>query len=235
MLYVTRAAVARKESLASLRAKPELRKATEQMLWAYAAASACLEGSGSSEMLGLVLGSGQGEIETTKEYFKFLGRDGMARPFLFQNSLHHSTAGMLSQTLGIKGPSATVSDHFFSGESALDLAQTFLDSAQCSACLVVGVDTLVPELEVGVRARYPEGLVVGEGAGALLVAREATAPLFRILSSRVLRAPGAENAALPGFYDSNAIAELAAANREGIFALPKPDGTSSRFELGVGA
>jgi hypothetical protein len=173
----------------------------------------------------------QGEFETTKKYYKFLGRDGMARPFLFQNSLHHSTAGMLSQTLGIRGPSATVSDHYFSGESALDLAQNFLDSAHCSTCLVVGVDTFVPELNLGVRARYPEGLEFGEGAAALLVTKETATPLFRIVSSRVLRAHGAENPGLTGFYDSNAIEQLAASTRIGILALPKPDGTSSRFEL----
>lgn len=235
MLFVTHAAIAQKESLATLRLKPELRKATEQMLWAYAAASACLNGAGSAQDFGLVLGSGQGEIETTKEYYKFLGRKGLARPFLFQNSLHHSTTGLLSQTLGIRGPSATISEHFFSGESALDLAQTFLDSGLCRACLVVGVDTLVPELEAGVRARYPQGLVVGEGAAALLLAREATAPLFRILSSRILRAPGRENSSLTGFYDANAIAMLAANRRTGPLSLAKPDGTSSRFEIEAGA
>ena len=165
MLYVLRSAVPRRDAIPLLRTRPELRKATDQMLWAYAAAARCLEAFPAQEdSLGLVVGSGQGELETTKEYYKWLARENSPRPFLFQNSLHHSTTGMLSMALKIRGAAATVSDHFFSAESALDLASTLLASRQCETCLVVGVDTIVPDLAPGVRARYPASLEFGEGA-----------------------------------------------------------------------
>jgi 3-oxoacyl-(acyl-carrier-protein) synthase len=229
MSFLLRAAVARRDSLAAFRARPELRKATEQMLWAFAAASSCLEGVEYRESLGLVVGSSQGELETTKEYFRAYGREGVARPFLFQNSLHHSTAGMLSQLFGIRGAAATVSDAFFSGESALELAGSFLASGQCERCVVVGVDTLVPDLAPGVRARYPEGFVPGEGAAAVLLSSTSTGALAEI--EAITFKKGA--AALPpaGFYDADAIERLARSSLAGELSLPKPDGSSSRLRL----
>ncbi len=43
------------------------------------------------------LGSMHGEIEPTLNYLKGLAQSQRARPFLFQNSLHHSTVGFASQ------------------------------------------------------------------------------------------------------------------------------------------
>ncbi len=50
------------------------------------------------------LGSLHGEIEPTFNYLKGLAQNGVGRPFLFQNSLHHSTTGFISQQLQILGP-----------------------------------------------------------------------------------------------------------------------------------
>ncbi len=240
MLYALRHTIADKATLASLRTRPELRKATDQMLWAYEAAKKCLEGiSLEPSELGIVLGSGQGELETTKEYYRVLAQENMARPFLFQNSLHHSTAGMVSLALKITGPAVTVSDAFYSGESALDMAATLLDSGQCLACVVIGVDTLVPALEAAISSRYPVKLDRGEGAAALLVAREegwekiGGGADFVIESwSRGFEAPVECG---NGFYEADGIARLIESRKtEGELTLAKPDGSFSRFQLRSG-
>ncbi len=237
MLYALRSSIARKNSLTALRSRPELRKATEQMLWAFEAARLCLDGLAlPPHELGIVVGSGQGELETTKEYYRFLAQENAARPFLFQNSLHHSTAGMLSLALKITGPAVTVSDSFFTGESAVDMAASLLDSRQCLACLVVGVDTLVPSLYKAIHIRYPKTLRLGEGAAALLLAREEGWEKLDGKAEFVIEsytrgfASSSEN--LDGFYEANAIACLIGKKEsEGELSLPKPDGSFSRFQL----
>jgi 3-oxoacyl-(acyl-carrier-protein) synthase len=234
-LYVLSSALARKLALPALRRAPELRKATDQMLWAFEAARLCLADFPVGE-LGLVVGSGQGELETTKEFYRALALEGAARPFLFQNSLHHSTAGLLSLALKIKGPAVTVSDAFFSGESALDMAATLLDSRQCLACLVIGVDTLVPDLEPGVRTRYPKGLELGEGAAALLVARKeglarSGRPCAFVVESWGRASGHSPVPPAPGYYEANAIACLAESQNASALTLPKPDGSCAHFRL----
>ena len=237
MLYALRSSIAGKESLGALRSRPELRKATEMMLWAFEATRACVEGVGlTGSELGIVVGSGQGELETTKEYYRVLAQENVARPFLFQNSLHHSTAGMLSLALKITGPAVTVSDSFFSGESAVDMAATLLDSRQCLACLVVGVDTLVPAFEKPIRTRFPKDLVRGEGAAALLVAREegweGLGGKAEFVIESWSRGFETDSKNLNGYYEADGIARLIEGkNTEGALTQPKPDGTFSRFQL----
>ncbi len=51
------------------------------------------------------LGSMHGEIEPTLNYLKGLAQMDRPRPFLFQNSLHHSTTGFASQQFQWIGPS----------------------------------------------------------------------------------------------------------------------------------
>lgn len=53
----------------------------------------------------LFLSSLHGEIEPTLGFLKGLAQKNWARPFLFQNSLHHSTTGFMSQHFQLLGPS----------------------------------------------------------------------------------------------------------------------------------
>ncbi len=52
----------------------------------------------------IYLGSLHGEIEPTFNYLKGLAESEVGRPFLFQNSLHHSTTGFLTQQYQLLGP-----------------------------------------------------------------------------------------------------------------------------------
>ncbi len=54
------------------------------------------------------LGSLHGEIEPTLNYLKGLAQSQHSRPFLFQNSLHHSTTGFASQKFQWVGPSYSI-------------------------------------------------------------------------------------------------------------------------------
>lgn len=232
-LHALSHAIASREQLAALRARPELRKATEQMLFAFAAAGAALASVPTPrERLGLVAGSGQGELETTKEFFKALARENLARPFLFQNSLHHSTTGLLSQALKLTGPAATVSDGFFTAEAALHAAADFLAAGLCDACLVVCADTLVPELDPGLSPRYPEGFARGEGAAAMVVAKDPAPGSFAFSLPTVRTQADRRFPQLPGYYDSDALARLIEGRAERTLTLAKPDGTASLWRLG---
>ena len=238
MTSILASSIADPDLVAKLRERPQLRKATHQMLMAHQAIEACLSFLPSTAKLqetGIVLGTSQGELETTKEYYRALATQDLARPFLFQNSLHHSTTGFLSQAFGIQGPTLTIADNFFSGESALDAAVALLESGQCEYCFVVGVDVMVPDFEPGVRTLYPEGLLRGEGAACLLLAANTTAAnAVHFQSLQFDRVRKAESSAFSGFYDSDAIAQVArflADNSGNELVLSKPDGTSTTMKV----
>lgn len=49
-----------------------------------------------------------GEVDPTYNFLKGIAERDWARPFLFQNSLHHSTTGFVSQQYGVLGPSYSI-------------------------------------------------------------------------------------------------------------------------------
>ncbi len=157
--------------------RADLRKATRNMRMSYAVLTKLLQPfprlmAEYQYEVGVVLGTGHGELETTKEFFKCYRQQGMARPLLFQNSLHNSTLGFLSQIFSFTGPTLTNSDHFFSGEKALETAMLLLKEKQILFCVALGIDALVPELSESLRLMYPAPVQLGEGCGAVLLASE---------------------------------------------------------------
>src|SRR5690606_22140019 len=80
---------------------PIFRKASKNMITAFAATenlmASLTELMGEfGDEVGIVLGSGHGEIEITLDFYEKLGKQNLARPILFQNCLHNSTLGFLS-------------------------------------------------------------------------------------------------------------------------------------------
>jgi 3-hydroxy-3-methylglutaryl CoA synthase len=122
--------------------------------------------------LGLVLGSSLGEIEVTKDFLMTFAASGVARPFLFQNSLHNATIGFLCLQFGITGPTATVSTRYYTGEDSLELAMTWIDNGLAEQVLVAAVDTYPKELLDVARALLPKGCVPGQGAAAVLLGKD---------------------------------------------------------------
>lgn len=171
-VFVLGAGTAQQAELAALAKLGEFRKATPNMMLAYSAITAALgEVTGESalpkeEPIAMVLGSSYGELDVTQEFLATVGSTGVARPLLFQSSLHNATLGFLTLKLGITGPTFTVSSGALTGERALETAMALLEGGLTKYCLVVGVERHSPALA------EPMALVghQKDGAGALFLA-----------------------------------------------------------------
>jgi len=146
--------VADGSDLEKFRRQPAFRKATRAMMLGCAAIEAALGENprlrsllaARPERFGLVMGSAFGELETTKDFLTTLADTGLARPLLFQNSLHNSMTGFASIHFSFTGPVLTTSHGVFVAEHALELASLLLDREHCDFCVVAIVDTFIPEL-----------------------------------------------------------------------------------------
>ena len=171
--------------------------------------------------VGLVVATGHGELEPTAGFLLELGRSNVARPLLFQNSLHNTVTGFLAQRLRIEGPVTTVSDGMYSGEDALDVARTLLLS-DADVVLVVGVDTFPPALEELLPSLYPVGFRPADRAAAVVLANRAARARFpdAVALGPVERSfePRAPLGSVEGFFDAGAVAVLAEA-----VSLPGPE------------
>ncbi len=91
---------------------PQLRKATTMMKLVVHGLKPLMEQLKSEDVvisdIQTFLGSMHGEIEPTVGFLAGLAQRDWARPFLFQNSLHHSTTGFASQQFHLLGPSYSV-------------------------------------------------------------------------------------------------------------------------------
>lgn len=153
-----------KSNLESLQSRPAFRKATRNMQLSCFAIEQAIQAlpADQRDQTALILGSGLGELDITQQFLSTLATSKMARPILFQSSLHNATIGFLSIQLGMTGPSFTVSNGPQTGENCLELACSLLQNGDCLYSLVVGVDSKVPSFDVD----------LGEGAGAVLLTTE---------------------------------------------------------------
>jgi hypothetical protein len=227
--------------------RPEFRKATKNMLMVSSAVKQTLGDLIIPPTIGLVLGSSYGELETTKDFLITFARLGIARPFLFSSSLHNATSGFVSLHFGIKGPSVTISQRFFTAENSLEAATILLSSGQCSLCLVVVCDSLVEDLADGFSEAYPSGTKLTEGATAILLANNEGLKLIEknplgLLGKIKFDETNLETEREGGlsYYDSNALdllrADLLKLQPEFNLTLLKPNGSHSVIEwarLGV--
>jgi 3-oxoacyl-(acyl-carrier-protein) synthase len=226
----------------------EFRKATRNMLLAHAAMSEALtplqpwlEKHGTHDF-GMVLGSSHGELEVTMRFLVTLAETKVARPLLFQNSLHNSTTGFLAQTwpqTSLTGPAFTVSNSYFTGEDALDTGALLINEGQCRFCLVVGVDARVPELIPGLEKSGVPQSAWGEGAAAIvlcsseglaLAGLQPISELAGVQYSRGGPRPMGGDSGFQDFYDSNAIDHCVQQLRTSSACeldLKKPDGCRS--------
>lgn len=238
-LAILATGVASPARIAELEARPEFRKATRNMTLACAAAlelAPSVDFSAAGAALGTVLATSHGELEATVQFLRGLGASGIARPILFQNSLHNATLGFVTQRLGLTGPGFTVSQRSQSGEDALRLAHDLIHGGVVARCLVLGVDSVAPSIETALRGTYPAGTVLRDGAGALLVAEAGAAVSLAHLGPIEIASTGAP-ATCPAHYDASAIEAIArvvaSADAPEVLGLRKPDGTETRVRLGA--
>lgn len=209
--------------LDTLAAQPEFRRATRNMCFAYLAAMAALEFFSPEGTLGLIVATSHGELEVTLSFLDELRRSGVARPLLFQNSLHNAILGFLARQLGVRGPAITVSDEHDSGENAVRTAELLLATEKIDAVLVVGVDTIPRVHESLFHSLYPA--TPGEGAGAILLAREGQAA-FDLSTTNGGPVPA-------GYYDSDYVEALAVAFKDRATEIlrSRPDGSATHTRL----
>lgn len=149
---------------------PAWRKATRNMIMATSSIERALSQlpdfmESARHQTGLVLASNSGELETSSEFLTTLSRTRVARPVLFQNSLHNATTGFASIHFRLTGPTFTLSSGRQNPREALLLARSLLEENLCQACLV----TLVEAHKL--LANFI-GCRVSEGAATVLLARE---------------------------------------------------------------
>ena len=165
-LGILGAGVIHPKDLANFIPAPAWRKATRNMIMAVKSMEqALLQTPMLMEQkrsdLGLVVGTSSGEIETSAEFIITLAKTGVARPLLFQNSLHNATSGFASIHFGITGPTFSISDRERTPVEAMYLADLLLEEKACGAV----IETLVEVHKV--MADYM-GETVMEGACTLI-------------------------------------------------------------------
>lgn len=91
---------------------------------------------------GIILSTAFGAHQTTFDFLDNIIDYGEAQvsPTIFSNSVHNAAASYIASALDITGPTLTVTRFFFAFQSALQLAQTWINDNCCDHVLVGGVD-----------------------------------------------------------------------------------------------
>ncbi|MCI0521790.1 MAG: beta-ketoacyl-ACP synthase II [Chloroflexi bacterium] len=147
--------------------------------------------------IGVVLSSAIGGLRSLQDGVKIIGNEGPRRvsPFLIPMIMANGAAGMAGIDYGFRGPSMSIASACASGADGLGMAWMMLRSGMVDAVVAGGCETTICELGVaafdrlGAMSRRNEdysmtpqpfdknrdGLVMGEGAAALILERESFA------------------------------------------------------------
>ena len=140
------------------------------------------------ERIGIYIGTGVGGIQTLVEQEHIVIEKGLRRvsPFAITMIMPNGAAGMLAIDFGIQGPSTTIATACASGNDAIGYAFRAIQYGQLDAALTGGTETIITHVAVSgferagatseKTSRTPQpfdlnrdGLVVGEGAGMLVL------------------------------------------------------------------
>ncbi len=107
---------------------PAFRKATSNMIAAHAVCQKTLAGltEAQKKSLSFIVATHFGEVSSSLEFLTTLKESKMAKPILFQNSLHNSTLGFVSIQLGLTGPCFTLSADEKTDEAVANTAEALL-------------------------------------------------------------------------------------------------------------
>lgn len=222
--------------------EPAFRRATRNMAMAYAAVQSLLTSLPSEWVAkhaptwSAVLGTSDGELDVTVQFLKIFGGSAMARPFLFQSSLHNATLGFLSERFGWRGAGATLCGYDTSGEQALEAASEWTCQTSSPYAVAIAVEGLVEGAGDALTAIYPREVTLREGAAAILLARAEASewkPLAWYEGWDTL--PGLDVAFEKPYYDASALELLARALQSPVppaeVLRRRPDGLVSRLHL----
>src|SRR5205809_2624120 len=169
---------------------PRLRRASVISRFAAAAGLEALRAAGvelnsqNAERTALIFAISNGGVIYTRRFYSDIVNSGAqsASPLLFPETVFNAPASHLAAILGIGGASYTVVGDGAVGIFALKLAEDLMALDEIDACLIVAaeeIDPLVCEayrqwrfLRNPSRPEATYGMVMSEGAGAVLVNRD---------------------------------------------------------------
>jgi 3-oxoacyl-(acyl-carrier-protein) synthase len=187
--------------LTDLPVHPRLRRASAISRFAAVAGTAALRdaelhlGTIDAARIGLIFAISNGGVIYTKRFYRDVVASGAgaASPLLFPETVFNAPASHLAALLGVTGPTYTLVGDGSVGLSAVNMAEDLMSNAGIDFCLVVGAeeaDWLLCDAYARWRllrahppiepfARPPRGMIPGEGAGAILVARRGAVRINR--------------------------------------------------------
>ena len=173
---------------------PRLRRSSPLSYFAATAGLAALAHAGltveaaRASRLAVIFAVASGSVVYTRRFYEQVTKEGAhaASPMLFPETVYNAPASHLCALLGIDGASYTLVGDSSVGLAALGLAEQLLELGEADYCLVAGTEEVDWVLCEGYRdwrftgasaclvlyAQPPTGAILGEGAAALLLARE---------------------------------------------------------------
>src|SRR6266581_3398028 len=175
-------------------AHPRLRRASAISRFATAAALDALHAAGlkidsqNAEKIALIFAISNGGVIYTKRFYRDIVNEGAqsASPLLFPETVFNAPASHLAAILGISGATYTLVGDGAVGLLAIKMAEDLMANEALDHCLVVGteeIDWLLcdayqrwrllrssPPIEPF--SAQQRGMILSEGAGAILLARE---------------------------------------------------------------
>ena len=189
------------EATAEAARYPRLRRASAISRFAVLAGLAALRDAGieleeaSAARTALVFAISNGGVVYTKRFYHEIVQSGAgaASPLLFPETVFNAPASHLAAILGIAGTSYTVVGDGAVGVLALRMAEDLMLNRELDRCLVVGAEEadwllcdayrrwrlLRPAPPIEPFALPPRGMILSEGAGAVVLAREGQVGLER--------------------------------------------------------
>lgn len=182
------------DALKDLPSHPRLRRASAISRFAAAAGIDALAeakstiGEIDAERMALIFAVSNGGVVYTKRFYHDVVESGAqsASPLLFPETVFNAPASHLAAILGITGASYTLVGDGAVGVLAMKMASDLLDNGALDYCLVVGAEEadwllcdayhkwrlLKSEPPIEPFHDPPRGMILSEGAGAVLVARQ---------------------------------------------------------------
>lgn len=181
---------------------PRLRRASAISRFAVVAGLAALKDAGVNvdddfaARTALIFAISNGGVVYTKRFYHEIVESGphAASPLLFPETVFNAPASHLAAILGITGASYTLVGDGAVGILAVQMADDLMQSEQIDQCLVVGAEEAdwllcdayrkwrllrdAPPIEPF--ATPPRGMILSEGAGALLLTREGQTRIEKI-------------------------------------------------------
>jgi len=197
------------EATAKAPAHPRLRRSSAISRFAVVAGLAALEDTGvkldeeTAARTALVFAVSNGGVVYTKKFYHEIVESGAkaASPLLFPETVFNAPASHLAAILGLAGASYTLVGDGAVGILALKMAEDLMENDALDRCLVVGAEEAdwllcdayrkwrllrsAPPIEPF--AQPPRGMILSEGAGAVLLTRSGAIQIDKIAAGTNFR------------------------------------------------